>query len=111
MQLTPTMLQSQVRTSHVSTTVVFLSPKAELYGPWIGRRGPHVLKTTHGPLIDTALYVMILMRANPLLGQVGSGNLDCFGPQKVSRLNGWMPFDRAQKSIGFQGPTPSHLSS
>jgi hypothetical protein len=25
----------------------------------------------HGPLIDTALYVMFLMRANPLLGQVG----------------------------------------
>ena len=30
----------------------------------------HVHKTTYGPLIDTALYVMLLMRANPLLGQV-----------------------------------------
>jgi hypothetical protein len=30
-------------------------------------------KTTYGPLIDTALCVMLLMRANPLLGQVGGG--------------------------------------
>jgi hypothetical protein len=30
---------------------------------------PHVHKTTYGPLIDTALYVM----------QVGGGNLDFFG--------------------------------
>ncbi len=33
----------------------------------------HVHKTTYGPLIDTALYIMLLMRANPLLGQVGGG--------------------------------------
>ncbi len=45
----------------------------------------HVHKTTYGPLIDTALYVMLLMRANPLLGQVGGGlgpgNLYFLGPQ------------------------------
>jgi hypothetical protein len=33
----------------------------------------HVHKTTYGPLIDMALYVMLLMRENPLLGQVGGG--------------------------------------
>ena len=27
----------------------------------------------YGPMIYTALYVMLLMRANPLLGQVGEG--------------------------------------
>jgi hypothetical protein len=32
-----------------------------------------VLKTTYEPLIDTALYLMLLMRTNPLLGQVGGG--------------------------------------
>jgi hypothetical protein len=45
----------------------------------------NVHKTTYGSLIDTALYVMLLMRANPLLGQVGEGldpgNLDFFGSQ------------------------------
>ncbi len=29
----------------------------------------YVHETTHGPLIDTALYVMVFMRANPLLGK------------------------------------------
>ncbi len=29
--------------------------------------------STYGTLIDTALYVMLLIRANPLLGQVGGG--------------------------------------
>jgi hypothetical protein len=33
----------------------------------------HVHKTTYGPLIDTALYVMRLVRANALFGQVGVG--------------------------------------
>jgi hypothetical protein len=33
----------------------------------------HVHKTTWGPLIDTDLYVMLLMRANPLLEQGGGG--------------------------------------
>jgi hypothetical protein len=32
-----------------------------------------VHKTTFGLLIETALYVMLLMRTNPLLGQVGEG--------------------------------------
>jgi hypothetical protein len=35
--------------------------------------GAHVHKITDEPLINTALYVMLLMRANPLLGQVGGG--------------------------------------
>jgi hypothetical protein len=35
--------------------------------------GAHVHKITNGPLIDTALYVMFLMQANPLLGQVEGG--------------------------------------
>jgi hypothetical protein len=34
----------------------------------------HVHKTTYGPLIGMgAMYVMLLMQANPLLGQVGGG--------------------------------------
>jgi hypothetical protein len=33
--------------------------------------GAHVQKTTYGLLIDTALYIMLLVRENPLLGQVG----------------------------------------
>jgi hypothetical protein len=33
----------------------------------------HVHKTTNGPLIDMTLYVMLLIWANPLLGQVGGG--------------------------------------
>ncbi len=33
----------------------------------------HVHKTAYGPVIDTALYAMLLMRANPLIGQVGGG--------------------------------------
>ena len=45
-----------------------LSPKTELWA-----LEPHVHKTTYGPLIDMALYVMLLMRENPLLGQVGGG--------------------------------------
>jgi hypothetical protein len=43
-------------------------PPNPSYGPLT-----HVNKTTYGPLIDTALYVIILMRANPLLGQVEGG--------------------------------------
>jgi hypothetical protein len=45
-----------------------LSPKAELWS-----LEAHVHKTTYGPLIDTTLYIMLLMRANPLLGLVGGG--------------------------------------
>jgi hypothetical protein len=32
-----------------------------------------VHNVTHGPLIYTALYIILLMRANPLLGRVGGG--------------------------------------
>ncbi len=42
-----------------------LSPKAELWA-----LEAHVHKTTCGPLIETGLYVMPFVRANPLLGQV-----------------------------------------
>ncbi len=48
-----------------------LSSKAK---PWAVEA--HVHETTNGPLIDTALYLIHLMRANPLLGQVGG-----VGPQ------------------------------
>jgi hypothetical protein len=33
--------------------------------------GAHVHKTTYRPLIDRALYVMLLMQAYQFLGQVG----------------------------------------
>jgi hypothetical protein len=33
--------------------------------------GAYVQKTTCGPLIDMALYVMLLMQTNPVLGQRG----------------------------------------
>jgi hypothetical protein len=33
----------------------------------------HVHKTAYGPLIDQAMYVMLLMLENPLRGQVGGG--------------------------------------
>jgi hypothetical protein len=49
----------------------------------------HVHKTTYGPLIDTALYIMLLMRANPLLGQVGGGwalEIRLFWAQTVTHL-------------------------
>jgi hypothetical protein len=45
----------------------------QLYNMLKPPEGAHVHKTTYGPLIDTHLYVMFLMRANPLLGQVGGG--------------------------------------
>jgi hypothetical protein len=35
--------------------------------------GALVHKTTYAPMIYTALYVMCLMRADPLLGQMGGG--------------------------------------
>ena len=43
----------------------------------------HVHKITYVPLIDTALYVMCLMGANPFLGPLeglGHESLDFFGP-------------------------------
>jgi hypothetical protein len=44
----------------------------------------HVHKITFTPLINMALYVMLLMQVNPLLGQVGEGWAleisKCLGP-------------------------------
>ena len=47
------------------TLTILLPPTS--YGPW-KLLGAHVHKTTYGPPIDTALYVMFLIWANPLLG-------------------------------------------
>ncbi len=49
-----------------------------LYNPLKSPMAAHVCtctvhKTTYGPLIDTAINVLLLMKANPLLGQVGGG--------------------------------------
>jgi hypothetical protein len=50
----------------------------------------------------------------------GPGNLDFFGPQIITDRKFWAPngiclsarvIYRAQKTLDFQGPTPSHLSS
>ncbi len=47
--------------------------KIPLRNPLMSPSGAHVHKTTFVPLIVTALYVMLLMWANPLLGQVKGG--------------------------------------
>jgi hypothetical protein len=68
--------------------------------------------STYGPLIDTALYVMLLMWANPLLGQMGGGwalEISTYLSFKWNLPKDSMPFHRAQKSLDFQGPTPSNL--
>jgi hypothetical protein len=44
-----------------------------LYNPLKSPLETHVNTTTSEPLIDTAQYVMLLMRANPLRGQMGGG--------------------------------------
>ena len=44
-----------------------LHPPQTSYGPW-KILGAHVHKTTYGSWIDTALYVMFLIWANPLQG-------------------------------------------
>jgi hypothetical protein len=82
-----------------------LSPKAELWA-----LEDHVHKTTYGPLMDNALYVMLSMRANPLLGHVGGGwalEISTFLGPKWHSPDGSMPFHRAQKSLNFQGQTSS----
>ena len=51
----------------------------------MGPETSHVHKITYGPLIDTALYVMCLMRANPSLGPLeglGHESLNFFAPIK-----------------------------
>ncbi len=73
-----------------------------------------VHKTTYAPMIYTALCIMFWMRAYPLRGQVGGGWAlefsNFFGPKWHSPIVS-MPFHRAQKTLEFQGPTPSHLPS
>jgi hypothetical protein len=47
--------------------------------------GAHVHKTTYAAMLYTTLCITFLMRANPLLGQVGGewapGNIDFLRPQ------------------------------
>ncbi len=66
----------------------------------------------YAPLIYTAPYIMFLMRADPLRGQVG-GVWDMeiktfLGPVKWHRGVRRVPFG-AQKSPDFQGPTQKLL--
>jgi hypothetical protein len=61
-------------------------------------------------MIYTASYVMVLMRADPLRGQVGGGlgpgNRDFFGPcEMASSRYRRVPFG-AQKSLDIQGSCP-----
>ena len=50
----------------------------------------------YGPMIYTALYVMLLMRANPLRGKVVGGRVlesdTCLGPVKWHRAVRRVPF-------------------
>ncbi len=73
----------------------------------------HVHKTTYGPLTDLALHVMLLMWANPLLGQVegvGSWKWGPFwainGTHLAARCNFTGP-----KKVTISRAHPSHLSS
>ncbi len=61
----------------------------------------HVHKITYGSLIDTAMYVMLLMRANPLLGQVGRGlapEISIFWAPNCTRLKARCHFTGPKKS-------------
>ncbi len=72
--------------------------------------GAHVHKTTYGPLIYTALYVMLLMQANPLLGKVGGGwalEISTILGPKWHFPDNSMPCHRAQK---ITGPNPLPLA-
>ncbi len=73
-----------------------------------------VHKTTYAPMIYTALCLMFWMHAYPLLRQVGGGwalEISSFlGPKWHSPICS-LPFHRAQKTLNFQDPTPSHLPS
>jgi hypothetical protein len=53
-----------VESARRSNSRVLGSPFSGLSGQ-IQNKETHVHKTTYGPLIDTALYLMLLMRANP----------------------------------------------
>ena len=71
----------------------------------MGPETSHVHKITYGPLIDTALYVMCLMGANPLIEPLEGlchESLNFFGPKQVSLGSSCF---RAQKSLDFHGPT------
>ncbi len=88
-----------------------LSPKVELWA-----LEAHVHKTTYGPLVDTALYVpvMLLMRENPILGQVegvGPWKSQLFGAPNATCLTAQCHFTGLKISLDFQGSTPSHLPS
>jgi hypothetical protein len=72
-----------------------------LYNPLKSPVGAHVHKTAYGFLIDMALYVMLLMWANSLLGQVGG-----VWALEISTFLG-PKFHRAQKSLDFP-PTYPH---
>ncbi len=88
------------------------SPPPPHLGPAIQLEDSRFHKTTYAPMIYTALCIMFWMRAYTLLGQVGGGwaleFLRFLGPKRHSPI-GSMPFHRAQKTLEFQGPTPSHL--
>ncbi len=73
----------------------------------------HVHETTYGPLIDTALYVMLLMRANFITLASGRGlvpgNLNFFGPQMaLPKLHD--AITQFLKKSRFQGPNPLPLA-
>ncbi len=74
-----------------------------LYNPLKSPVGAHIHITTYGPLIDTALNVMLLMRANSLLGQVGGGR--ALGPQMTFAITVWCYFHRTQKTLDFHLPS------
>ncbi len=87
-------------------TVLPHSQKTELWA-----LEAYVHKTTYGPLIVRN----VLMRANPLLGQVGGGwalfdILTVLGP-KWHSPNGSMPFHRPQKVSISRAKPPSYLPS
>jgi hypothetical protein len=67
----------------------------------------------YGPMISTALYVMLLMWANPLRGKVGGGwalEIETFlGPVKWHRAVRRMPCGAQNSQHVKQGPTLSHL--
>ena len=63
-------------------------PHWGLEGGGVGPETSHVHKITYGPLIDAALYVMILTWTNPLLRPLeglGHESLNFFGPKQLSK--------------------------
>jgi hypothetical protein len=73
-----------------------------------------VHKTTYAPIIYTARCIMFWMCAYPVLGHVGGGwalEFSSFLSPKCHLPISSLPFHRAQKTLKFQGPTPSHLPS